>query len=122
MTRFRLARPAQADLKQILATSAERWGDESRRRYAAMLVAAMRHVAADPEGPVTRDRKDLLPGIRSLHLRHVRRDRRVSSVKQPVHVIYYRVIRPDVIEIVRILHERMEPSGHLGAVPEEEQR
>jgi plasmid stabilization system protein ParE len=54
MTRFRLARPAQADLKQILATSAERWGDESRRRYAAMLVAAMRHVAADPEGAVTR--------------------------------------------------------------------
>jgi plasmid stabilization system protein ParE len=37
-------------------------------------------------------------------------------VKQPVHVNYYRVIRPGVIEIVRILHERMEPSGRLGAV------
>lgn len=112
MAQFRLARPAHADLEQILATSAERWGDESRRRYAALLVTAMRQVAADPEGPMTRDRKDLLPGIHSLHLQHVRRDRR-ASVKKPVHVIYYRAVRLGVIEIVRILHERMEPGRYL---------
>ena len=115
MARFRLARPAQADLEQILATSTERWGNESRRRYAALLVAGMRHVAADPKSPLTRDRKDLLAGIRSLHLRHVRRGRRAGSVKQPVHVIYYRVVQPDVVEIVRILHERMDPTRHLDA-------
>jgi len=50
MARFRLSRPAQADLAGILATSAERWGLEGRRRYAAILAAAMRKVAADPEG------------------------------------------------------------------------
>lgn len=115
MARFRLSSPAQADLEQILATSGERWGDDARRRYAALLVAAMRQVAADPEGPVTRNRKDLLPGIRSFHLRHARPDRRADSVRQPVHVIYYRAVLQGIIEIVRVLHERMEPSRHLSA-------
>jgi toxin ParE1/3/4 len=82
----------------------------------------MRQVAANPEGPVTQDRKDVLPGIRSLHLRHVRRDRRGDSVKQPVYVIYYRALQPGIIEIVRILHERMDPSRHLDAVFDEPQQ
>ncbi|HSF15992.1 MAG TPA: hypothetical protein VLK65_10615 [Vicinamibacteria bacterium] len=73
----------------------------------------MRKIAADPERPTTRDRNDLFPGIRSLHLRHARRERLASSVRHPVHVIYYRVSEPGVVEIVRVLHERMEPSRHL---------
>ena len=28
-------------------------------------------------------------------------------------MLYYRVIQPGLVEIVRILHERMEPSRHL---------
>lgn len=119
MARFRLSRPAQADLDKILTTSAERWGDDTSRRYAELLVAAMRKVAADPEGPVTQNRKEILSGIRSLHLRQVRRDRRAGSVRQPVHVIYFRAIEPGVIEIVRVLHERMDPGRHLGAAPDE---
>jgi len=39
-------------------------------------------------------------------------------VKKPVHVLYYRAIQSGVIEIVRVLHERMEPSRHFGAVAE----
>jgi toxin ParE1/3/4 len=115
VARFRLSRPAQADLEQILATSRERWGDNARQRYASLLAAAMRQVAEDPEGPVTRNRKDLLPGVRSFHLRHTRRDRREESVRQPVHVVYYRAALPGVIEIVRVQHERMEPSRYLDA-------
>ena len=111
MARFRLSRPAQADLEQILATSGERWG-EARRRYAALLVAAMRQVASDPEGPVTRNRKDLLPGMRSFQLRHARPDRRADSVRQPAHVIYYRAVRPAVIEIVRVMHPTCGISTH----------
>ena len=101
MARFRLAGPAQADLANILAASAERWGTEGRRRYAMLLAAAMRIIAADPEGPLTQARKELLPGVRSFHLRHAR------------GVLYYRAIQPGLIEIVRILHERMEPGRHF---------
>jgi plasmid stabilization system protein ParE len=55
-----------------------------------------------------------LPGIRSLHLRHVRAENADAIVAKPVHVLYYRVVEPGVIEIVRVLHERMEPSLHIG--------
>ena len=115
MVRFRLSRPARADLAHILATSAERWGIEGRHRYAAILAAAMRKAAADPEGPVTRDRAELLPGVRSFHVRHARNDDVEAKVARPVHILYYRMILPGLIEIVRVLHERMEPSRHLGA-------
>jgi len=88
---------------------------EGRYRYAAILATAMRTAAADPEGPVTRDRAELLPGIRSFHVRHARNDNAEAKVARAVHILYYRMIQPGLIEIVRVLHERMEPSRHLAA-------
>jgi toxin ParE1/3/4 len=114
MARYRLSGPARADIAHILATSAETWGDEGRRRYAVLLAAALRQAAGDPEGRTTRDRSELLQGLRSLHLRHVRIEDPSAGVKRPVHSLYYRAIEPDLIEIIRVLHERMEPSLHLG--------
>ena len=119
MPRFRISRPAQADLAHILATSAERWGADGRRRYAAILAAALRKVASDPEGLVTRDRADLLPGIRSFNIQHARSGDPKGRVRRPVHILYYRIVAPELIEIVRVLHERMEPSRHIGAVSED---
>jgi toxin ParE1/3/4 len=113
MARFRLSRLARVDLAQILATSAEHWGLEGRRRYAAVLAAAMRKVATEPEGAMTRDRSELLHGVRTFHLRNARADDLEAKVRRPVHVLYYRVVRPGLIEIVRVLHERMEPSRHI---------
>jgi toxin ParE1/3/4 len=115
MSLFRLSRPAQADLANLLSMSAERWGAEGRRRYAATLATAMRRVAAEPQGRGTRDRADLLPGIRSFHIRHAGRETAEVKVRRPVHILYYRVVQPGLIEIVRVLHERMEPSRHLSA-------
>lgn len=117
MARFRLSRLAEADVVRILATSEERWGTDGRRRYAAILAAAMRTAAADPQGPITRERSDLLPGIRSLHIRHARGHDPDAKVRRAVHVLYYRAIAPDVIEFVRVLHERMEPSRQFGEEP-----
>jgi len=119
MARFRLARPAQLDLADILSTSAQRWGVEGQERYAAVLAAAMRQVAAEPSGPLTRKRPDLRSGIRSFHVRHARRSAE-ANVRRPVHVLYYRVAGNGVIEIVRVLHERMEPSRHLDELTAED--
>ena len=119
MARFRLARPAQVDLANILATSAERWGAEGRQRCAAVLAAAMRQVADQPEGPLTKKRPELRSGIRSFHVRYTRRSAEAAMVRRPVHVLYYRIAQKGVIEIVRVLHERMEPSRHLDELPTE---
>lgn len=56
MARYRLSRLAQADLAQILTTSLERWGSDAERRYAMVIEAAMRKVAAEPEGRATKPR------------------------------------------------------------------
>jgi len=119
MARFRLSPSARTDLAQILATSVERWGIEGKRRYAAVLAAGMRKVAAKPQGPTTRDRVELSRGIRSFHLQNVRVGETEAQVKKPVHVLYYRVVRPGLVEVVRVLHERMEPSRYIGADAEE---
>jgi toxin ParE1/3/4 len=121
MARFRLARPAQIDLANILATSGERWGTEGRQRYAAVLAAAMRQVATEPDGPLTRKRPDLRSGIRSFHVRYARRSAEAAKVRRPVHVLYYRVAGEGVIEIIRVLHERMDPSRHLDELPTEDE-
>lgn len=119
MARFRLSSLARTDLAQILAVSAERWGLEGRRRYASLLTAAMRKAAAQPDGAATRDRAELSRGVRSLHLRHARVEGGETRVRQPVHVLFYRIVRPGLIEIVRVLHERMDPSRQFGAEPDE---
>jgi toxin ParE1/3/4 len=120
MARYRVSPLAEADLARLLATSRREWGAEGQRRYAALLAAAMRQIAAEPEGPATRDRRELRAGIRSFHSRSAPAESSRGRVGRPVHVLYYRSVAPGLIEIVRVLHERMKPTRHLRAVPEDE--
>lgn len=113
MARYRLSEPAKADIAAILRRSEELHGQEARIRYRACLTAAMRRVAADPGGHSTVDRAELVPGIRSFHIRHSRDDSSEAPVANPVHVIFYRVVQPGIVEIVRVLHDRMEPKRHI---------
>jgi toxin ParE1/3/4 len=113
MARYRLSEPAKADIAKILRRSEKLHGKDARIRYRACLTTAMRRVAADPEGRSTVDRAELLPGIRSFHIRHSSDESREAPVANPVHVIFYRVIQPGIVEIVRVLHERMEPRRHV---------
>jgi toxin ParE1/3/4 len=96
-----------------LATSQERSGKEGRDRYAATIAEATRKVADNPIAPATRARGELSAGMRSIHLRFAPRRGRKAKIERPVWVLYYRVIAPDLIEIVRVLHELMEPSRHI---------
>ena len=114
MARYRLSTPAKADIAAILRRSEELHGKEARIRYRALLTAAMRRVAADPEGRSTGDRAELVPGIRSFHIRHSRDESREAPVANPVHVIFYRMAQPGIVEIVRVLHVSMEPRRHVG--------
>ena len=88
-------------------------------RYRGLLTAAMRRIADDPQGRSTVDRNKLFAGLRSLHIRHSRNQSREAPVAEPVHVIFYRAVEAGLVEIVRVLHERMETSRHMGAGPED---
>ena len=121
MARYRLSDPARADIVSILRASETRHGAEARIRYRGLLTAALRRIADDPNGVPTVDRSDLFAGLRSLHIRHGRDRSREAPVAEPVHLIFYRMIEPGLvepglIEIVRVLHERMEPGRHVDQV------
>lgn len=113
MARYRLSDLAKADIAAILKTSEKRRGTQARIRYRALLTTAMRRIAADPEGRSTTECSDLFAGVRSFHIRYSRGESREEPVRDPVHVIFYRVLQPGVVEVVRVLHERMEPSRHV---------
>jgi toxin ParE1/3/4 len=114
MARYRLSDPAKSDISSILHTSETRHGRDARTRYRGLLAAALRRIAADPQGRSTMDRSELLVGLRSLHIRHSRNESREAPVGEPAHVIFSRAVEPGLVEIVRVLHDRMEPSRHMG--------
>ncbi len=59
----------------------------------------MRRLAADPTGPSTVDRAELILGLRSFHIRHSRNESREPRVANPVHVIFYRVVGPGLAQL-----------------------
>lgn len=100
---------------QILAYTQERFGIAARRRYEALLAAALCAVATEPERAGSVARPEFGAGVRSFHLRHCRRQARTvdGSVQRPRHVLLYRAIRPDLIGIGRVLYDGMELERHL---------
>jgi toxin ParE1/3/4 len=51
--------------------------------------------------------------MRSFPIRNSRDESREAPVAEPVHVIFYRVAQPGIVDVVRVLHERMEPARHV---------
>jgi toxin ParE1/3/4 len=87
---------AEDDLRRLLATSRVMWGEEQRDAYAKRLATAMQELLLHPY--LGRARDELSPGLRGL---------RAGS-----HFISYQSDERTV-RIVRVLHERMDPSRHL---------
>ena len=92
MSLFTLTNMAKADLKEIADFTQSRWGREQRNLYLQMLDVSFRQLAANPlKG---NDCNDIRIGYRKLN---------VGS-----HVIFYRQTLADTIDIVRVLHGRMD--------------
>jgi toxin ParE1/3/4 len=74
MARVRLSAPAQADIAAILKTSEALHGPQARLRYRALLSAALRRIATNPDCMSSAARDELLAGLHSFHIRHSRDD------------------------------------------------
>jgi toxin ParE1/3/4 len=94
--RFVLTPRAQTDLDEIWDYTVARWGLDQAETYTRQLWECIRAVAARPS--IGRECADLRPGYYQL-----------SSGS---HVLFYRLIA-DGIDIVRILHERMDYHRHI---------
>jgi toxin ParE1/3/4 len=112
MLRYRLSAAAQADVVDILAWTQEQFGEAARLRYQALIVAALRDIAAQPDRPGSLDRPELGIGVRSWHLRSSRDRAGAGLVRRPRHFVIYRMQR-GVVVIGRVLHDAMELTRHL---------
>lgn len=96
MTGFVLSPRAQADIDEIWDYTVRTWDQAQAESYLRDIQGALRSLVADPSKGRACD------------------DIRAGYKKQPVgsHVLFFRLVGDD-IEVIRILHQRMDFSHHI---------
>jgi toxin ParE1/3/4 len=103
MAGFRLLRRARADLLEIGAFTADRWGDAQAERYLIGLFAGFQTLVDRPD--LRRPFREIPPYLRALIGKHA---------------AFYRVIPDGEVLIVRVLHAAMLPALHLSDANDED--
>ena len=109
----RLTAAAEADFEEILRWTVAQFGEAQARIYAETLSAALNDLVAGPTIVGARKRDDILKGLFTLHVARKGRKGR--------HFVMFRVASApdrDVIEVLRLLHEAVDPRRHLPAADE----
>jgi toxin ParE1/3/4 len=96
MSRVTLTPKAKADLYDIWDFTIARWGMVQAEKYVRDLWAAMEQQVSDLANSI--DIGDVRPGYR--------------KVRAGSHIIFFKVIN-DGIDVVRILHQKMDFNRHL---------
>lgn len=91
-----LSKKAISDLEEIWLYTVEKWSATQADRYYNLIMDEINYICKDVEYGKPID--------------HVRKGYRATKVKS--HLIFYRVVN-DVVEVTRILHERMDISDRL---------
>lgn len=97
MSRYVLSPAARADLEQIWEYTCELWDVDQAEKYAREIQRAIERVVDNPM--IGRACDQIRPGYRK---------HSVGSL-----TLYYRFASGDVIDVVRILHNRMDVDRHL---------
>ena len=92
MATFSLTRKAKADLKSIAAYTQRKWGKDQRRIYAKQFDDSFHMLANTPDAGTVCD-----------YIKEGYRKFPCSS-----HIVFYRSLEQSEIEIIRILHKRMD--------------
>ena len=93
---FVISKKAISDLEEIWLYTLEKWSIDQADRYYNLIFDEINYIS-----------KNINTGK---SMEHVRKGYRASKVKS--HYIFYRVLN-DTIEIIRILHERMDIENRL---------
>ena len=97
-SKYRISHTAILDLEEIWLYTLERWSKEQADIYYKSIIAEIENVAWDFE--------------RGKPITQIRAGYRSSKVNS--HVVFYRKIDSDIVEIVRVLHKKMDWKRHLG--------
>lgn len=95
--RYLLSPAAQADLEQIWDYTEDRWGIDQADTYLREIQYVIERVAANPQ--IGRACNEIRRGYRKL--------------SAGSHMVFYRLTVEGVVDIVRVLHQRMDIDRHL---------
>jgi toxin ParE1/3/4 len=109
--RVRLGAAAELDFANTLKWTTENFGARQSRGYRDTLVQAIGELIEGPDVAGSKARDEIMLGLRTLHV--ARHGRRGS------HFLMYRAAPARTIEIVRILHDRMDLRRHVPFVRDE---
>lgn len=93
---FTISKKAVSDLEEIWLYTVEKWSVEQADRYYNLIFDEINYICKNSDAGKS--------------MEHVRKGYRASKVKS--HLIFYKISN-DIIEIVRILHERMDIENRL---------
>ena len=95
---YKISAKALADIEEIWLYSAGKWSTEQADRYVNLIFDEIEYLAQHPSGA-----KDI---------GHLRENYWCAKVKS--HLIFYkRIGKPHAIEVIRVLHERMDIENRL---------
>lgn len=97
MAKFSLTKKAVQDLKKIWFYTLDTWSEKQADRYVNQILKHCNKIADQPNKG--KQYEMLTPDLRG------------SKVNK--HILFYRIVQSNEIEIVRILHERMDIKRRL---------
>jgi toxin ParE1/3/4 len=110
-----LAPKARSDIVSILAWTEETFGPQTLKRYAKLIATAIEQIAENPERAGSSERPEIAEHCRTYHLYFSRKSagRAGDRVRQPRHLLLYRVTPSNIVEIGRVLHDSMDLHANL---------
>ena len=97
MAKYRLTNEAVKDLEDIWAYTYEKWSVEQADRYYNLIIDEIEQIESNPHS--------------GRSMEHIKEGYRVSKVKS--HLVFYKFNIDKTIEIVRILHQRMDVENRM---------
>jgi toxin ParE1/3/4 len=95
--KYRISQQAIEDLEKIWIYTLNKWSQEQADRYYDLIIEEIEFIA-----------DNFMTGKSA---EQTRKNYRTTQIKS--HLIFYRKVENDIVEIVRILHKRMEIKNHL---------
>jgi toxin ParE1/3/4 len=99
MVNYYLTKKAVADLSNIWDYTYYEWSEKQADKYYQMLLENCVEISKNHS--IGRNYNSIAEGL--------------SGLRSGKHIIFYRIINAEMVEITRILHERMDIEKHLQA-------
>lgn len=100
MAKLLFSNRAVQDLTDIWNYTVDTWSETQADKYYTMLVDACRQLADQPK-PLGKEYLEIMNGL--------------YGFRTGKHIIFYRIVTGRAVEIVRILHERMDLKNRISS-------